>query len=110
MRIQNLITGSTPVVIHRNGNPPEWAARWDALVADFFQQPRGGCDSYSDLTILTCNSRRNTSVLERSVEHLGMRCVTLGRNLPAWRNDMKPYLVTAALADIESRYVMGVDA
>ena len=33
MHVTNLVTGTTPGVIHRNGNPPEWQTQWQQAVA-----------------------------------------------------------------------------
>lgn len=110
MRIRNLITGTSPRVLHRNGNPPEWKARWERIVADFFaetQQPRGPCP---DLTILTWNNRRTKTVLEECLDRWGLSYVTLGRNVPEWRNDMKVYLNATALREVKTKYVMALDS
>jgi hypothetical protein len=110
MHIRNLITGTSPRVLHRNGNPPEWKHRWKEIVADFFaesQEPRGPC---ADLTILTWNNRREKTVLEQCLDRWGLSYITLGKNVPVWRNDMKVYLNAEALRGLKTRYVMALDS
>jgi hypothetical protein len=110
MLVTNLITGTTPRVVHRNGNPPAWQARWERIVADFFQETHEPCGPCPELTILTWNNRRTKSVLERCLDRWGVPHVTLGRNLPEWRNDMKVYLNATALREVKSEYVMALDS
>lgn len=110
MLVKNLITGSSPSVLHRNGNPPEWEARWERIVEEFFDEPHTPCKPCSALTVITWRTRPTRSVTERSLERWGMSCLTLGRYLPEWRNDMKLYLNVEALERVTSTYVMGLDA
>ncbi len=110
MLVKNLVTVSTPSVLHRNGNPPQWQTPWAQAVAVFFegvQEPPAPCP---ELTILTWNSRPAKSVLERCLDRWGASYVTLGKHLPKWRPDMKVYLNAEALMRVESEYVMALDA
>lgn len=109
MLIRNLVTGSTPRVLHRNGNPPEWQARWEEIVAAFFAEAQDPCEPCPELTILTWSNRPSRSPLEQCLDHWSVPYVTLGREMPEWRNDVKPYLNAAALKDITSRYVLALD-
>lgn len=110
MLVKNLITGSRPSVIHRNGNPPEWEARWEHIVAAFLQETQQAAEPCSEMTVITWNTRPTTSLAERCLDRWGVRCLTLGRRLPEWRNDMKLYLNAEALEHVRSEYVMAVDA
>ncbi|OFW04154.1 MAG: hypothetical protein A3I61_09200 [Acidobacteria bacterium RIFCSPLOWO2_02_FULL_68_18] len=110
MLVRNLITGTSPSVIHRNGNPAEWERRWPQVVAEFFGGASRSSDACSELTIITWSTRPTKSLAERCLDRWGVSCVTLGRNLPEWRNDMKLYLNAKALERVESEYVMALDA
>lgn len=110
MLVKNLITGSTPRILHRNGNPPEWQARWEQIVAAFFAEAQEPCAPCPDLTILTWSNRPTTTLLERCLEAWGVPCLTLGRHVPEWRNDMKVYLNATALSRVRSEYVMALDS
>lgn len=110
MLVRNLVTGTTPCVLHRNGNPVEWKTAWEEVVAAFFAEARQPCEPCPELTVLTWTNRPDKSLLERCLERWGIPCVTLGRRLPEWRNDMKLYLNVEALERVTSPYVMALDA
>lgn len=79
-------------------------------MAEFFDEPNTPYESCSELTVITWRTRATQSVTERSLERWGVPCLTLGRYLPEWRNDMKLYLNVEALECVTSPYVMGLDA
>jgi hypothetical protein len=109
MLVTNLITGTSPCVVHRNGNPPQWASRWQQTVAAFFAgtHDKKPCP---ELTVLTWNNRPTTTALERCLDQWGASYMTLGKYLPKWRPDMKVYLNADALRRVTSEYVMALDA
>lgn len=110
MQVTNLITGGTPSVLHRNGDPAAWRMRWPQLVAEFFadsQQPSGAS---VDLTVLTWNNRPTKTLLERCLDRWGVSYLVLGEDLPKWRPDMKVYLNAEALARVQTEYVLALDA
>ena len=110
MHVTNLVTGTTPGVIHRNGNPPEWQTQWQQAVARFFEETPESAGPTPELTVLTWNSRPTKSLLERCLDRWGASYLTLGKQLPKWRPDMKVYLNAEALAQVTSEYVMALDA
>lgn len=110
MLVKNLITGSTPRVIHRNGKPPEWDTLWDEVVDAFFAEAREPGEPCPELTVLTWTNRPGKSLLERCLDRWGVPCLTLGKRLPEWRNDMKLYLNVEALDTVTSEHVMALDA
>ena len=110
MLVSNLITGSTPAILHRNGDPAEWRARWPQIVADFFAESQQPCGPSIDLTVLTWNNRPTKTLLERCLDRWGVPHLVLGEDLPKWRPDMKVYLNAEALARVKSEYVMALDA
>jgi hypothetical protein len=110
MIVQNLITGTRPCVVHRNGNPPQWATRWRQAVAAFFDEVQDTGGPCPQLTVLTWNSRANVTVLEQCLDRWGAKYLTLGKHVPKWRPDMKVYLNADALQRVESEYVMALDA
>ena len=110
MLLRNLITGSTPGVLHRNGNPAEWQLRWEQTVAAFFAEAPEPCDPCPELTIVTWSNRPTKSVLERCLDRWRLPYVILGRRVPEWRNDMKLYLNATALAHARSAYVLALDS
>lgn len=110
MLVRNLTTGTSPCVLHRNGNPREWSARWQQIATNFFQETHDPGRSVDDVTVLTWNSRPTKTLLERCLDRWGVPYVTLGKHLPRWRPDMKVYLNAHALADVRTPYVMALDA
>jgi len=110
MLVRNLVTGTTPRVLHRNGNPAEWKTAWEQAVAAFFAETREPSEPCPELTVLTWTNRPQKSLLERCLEQWGIPCRVLGRRLPVWRNDMKLYLNVEALDQVASEYVMALDA
>ena len=110
MHVRNLLTGTDPGVLHRNGNPPEWQERWARIVDDFFAEAPAPCAPCPELTILTWNSRPTKSLLERCLDARGIPHVVLGKHVSKWRPQVKPYLNAEALSRIDTEYVMGLDA
>lgn len=110
MQVTNLITGGTPSVLHRNGNPHEWRKRWPHIVADFFREPIGHQQPCPELTILTWSDRPAKRLVEQCLDRWGATSVRLGEELPKWRPDMKVFLNADALTRVESEYVLAVDA
>jgi hypothetical protein len=110
MQVKNLITGGSPSVLHRNGNPAAWQARWTQLVNDFFSEPIERCETSAELTVLTWSNRPVKTVLERCLDRWGVPYVTLGQQVPKWRPDMKVFLNADALTRVTSEYVLALDA
>lgn len=110
MIVTNLITGSTPAILHRNGNPTNWRIAWKHVVQAFFEQPRRTDPPCPDVTVLTWNSRPAKGVLQECLDWRGVPYVTLGTTLQSWRNCYKVYLNADALQRIDTPYVMALDA
>jgi hypothetical protein len=110
MLIRNLITGSTPGVLHRNGNPPEWHTQWQRVVAEFFAETHEPCEPCPELTILTWNNRPTKSLLERCLDRRGVPYQVLGKHVSEFRPHVKLYLNADALDRVQSEYVMALDA
>lgn len=110
MVVTNLITGSTPAILHRNGNPANWRSAWQQVVKTFFEQPRLLDPPCPDLTVITWNSRPAKGVLEECLDWRGVPYLTLGRTLKSWRNCYKLYLTADLLPRIKTPYVMALDA
>lgn len=102
--LRNRIYGTNPVVLHNPGSYP-W---WELLVTQFMQT-RPKHLSIPNATIITWNSKRHKSVLEKSLDHLGVPCVVLGRETKAWKNTMKIQLTREALKQVSTPYVLGID-
>jgi hypothetical protein len=62
-----------------------------------------------DLTIVTWNNKSEKCVLERSLDRLGLRCVTLGKGVKNWSNVIKTPLVCDFLQTVTTKYVLGMD-
>jgi hypothetical protein len=107
----NLVFNTCPLVVHAPGflrHKPYWQEIQDA----FFATPPARLGGTEDLTILTWNNGHEAmGILERSLDHLGVPCVVLGRGVRDWVNSRdKPRLTAAALDSVETKYVMGVDS
>jgi hypothetical protein len=109
--VVNLLFNTTPVVIHAQGSHA-YKPYWQPIKEKFFASPRRGLGPVPDLTILTWNNGHEAmGILERSLDHLGVPCVVLGRGVRDWVNSRdKPRLTAAALDSVETKYVMGVDS
>ena len=110
MLVKNLITGSSPGVLHRNGNPVNWKTQWPRVVTAFFSESPEADPPCPDLTVLTWNSRPTKGLLEQCLDWRGVPYVTLGRHLSSWRNCYKLYLTADALRHVTSPYVIALDA
>ena len=106
----NLITGTNPGILHRNGNPANWRAAWPQVVKAFFDQPRHSDPPCPDVTVITWNSRPAKGVLQECLDWRGVPYVTLGTTLQSWRNCYKLYLNADVLPRIRTPYVMALDA
>jgi len=84
---------------------------WSEVRDAFFATPPRALGTPRDLTILTWNNRTTPGLLERSLEHLGVPFVVMGRGIEDWRNSRdKPRLTVEALASIDTPYVAGIDS
>jgi len=99
-----------PIVLHGQGDDitkPFWGEVRDA----FFATPRREIGAAANLTIITWNSRDEPGLLERSLDHIGVPCVVMGRGIGDWTNSRdKPRLTVEALEAIDTPYVAGIDA
>jgi len=105
MVFKNKFFNTRPCVLH---NPtPHYL--WDIIIKEFFNTKRKKIKLH-DLTIVTWNNKKSKSILERSLEHLGLKCVVLGKGIKSWNNTLKIKLINKALPKIKTNFVMGVDA
>jgi len=109
--LKNLTFNTFPLVVHAQGphdNKPYWQPIRDA----FFSSPKRKIDLPKDLTILTWNNGHAAmGVFEKSMDHLGIPCLVLGKRIEVWQNSKhKPLLTYEALKNIKTKYVMGVDS
>jgi hypothetical protein len=110
MIVRNLLTQTTPAVLHCNGNPPEWRPHWPGIVDAFFAEAHQPCDPVPDLTVMTWNSRPDKSLLERCLDARNIPHLVLGKQVTRWRPYVKLFLNAEALARVETEYVMAMDA
>lgn len=110
MVVTNLVTGTRPAILHRNGNPANWRTAWPQLVKAFFAEARQADPPCPEVTIITWNSRPAKGVLQECLDRRGVPYVTLGTSLTSWRNCYKLYLNADILPRIETPYVMALDA
>jgi len=108
--VTNLVTGTNPAILHRNGNPANWRSAWPQVVKAFFDQPRHPDPPCPDVTVITWNSRPAKGVLQACLDWRGVPYVTLGATLASWRNCYKLYLNADLLPRIKTPYVMALDA
>jgi len=123
MQIKNRITGTVPVIIHSPGltfsrryhkrvhakRNPLWAyllKHWEQA------SPPGqpGPDISRDLAIITWNTGFGKSLLERSLDRLGVPCTVLGRGHQNWSNPLKMALAREFLETVTTPYVLALDA
>jgi hypothetical protein len=109
MIVRNLLTQTTPAVLHRNGNPPDWRPHWPGIVDAFFAEAHRPCDPVPELTVITWNNLPEKSLLERCLDVRGIPHLVLGKQVTRWRPFVKLFLNAEALAHIDTEYVMGLD-
>jgi hypothetical protein len=110
MFFRNTTFDTDPVVVHGQGDEltkPLFAEVRDA----FFATPPRTLGARPGLTILTWNSRAESGLLERSLDHLGIPYIVKGRGIDDWINSRdKPRLTVEALHEIDTPYVLAVDS
>lgn len=123
MQLKNRITGTVPVIIHSPGltfsrryNKTVHAKRnplWAYLLKHWEQaSPPGqpGPDISRDLVIISWNTGFGKSLLERSLDRLGVPCTVLGRGHQNWSNPLKMALAREFLETVTTPYVLALDA
>ena len=105
MRLKNNTFGTFPVTLHWPGD----VKPWDELIDHFFSQPPQQIGHIADLTIYTWNNAPDECILERSLDHLGIPYVVLGKLTDQWRNMLKIPLFAQALQNTRTKYVMALD-
>ena len=108
---KNLTFNTRPLVVHAQGphmNKPYWQPIRDKF---FASQPQK-LTLPKNLTILTWNNGHDSmGVFEKSMAHLGLPCLVLGKGVDEWINSKhKPLLTYEALKNIDTEFVMGVDS
>lgn len=109
--IRNTLFDTTPLVVHAHGYHV-YKPYWEPIRAAFFATPPKQFGPVDNLTIITWNNGANgMGLLERSLRHLGVEATVLGASIEQWNNAVhKPQLTAAALADIDTEFVMGIDS
>jgi len=121
MKFINLNTNTEPIAVHSccgykmqdpsynnhlKFNCPAWQPLHDA----FFLTPKSNIGNIEDLTIFTFNSTNEKGVFEKSMEHLGIPYVCLGKNEKDWRNSLRIELTRNWLDTVETKYVLHADS
>lgn len=103
--IYNRLFGTRPVVVHSPSDNEVFPRVTNFLLN---QPPEIG--QAENITILTWNNRSQKSFLERSLDRLNVPYKVLGKGIQRWQNKMKMGLTIQALKNIDTEYVIGVDA
>lgn len=103
---RNAFFNTRPCVLH---NPSE-NDLWDVIVNMFFQTCRKKIKLRDDLSIVTWNNKLEISLIERSLDHLGLSCKVLGKGVNPWNNTLKIKLIRDFLPRVNTKFVMGIDA
>lgn len=123
MQISIRSTGTSPVIIHSPGftlthqHKKTAHARhnplWKYLLKHWNQAPpprQPGPDISRDMTIITWNTESGKSILEQSLDKLGVPYTVLGREQKNWSNTMKMDLSRKFLKTVTTPYVLALDA
>ena len=105
MIIHNEIFDSFPVIVHS----PSCNSIWPRITNYFFGFPAKPF-VLKDITIITWNNNIDKGILEKSLDHLSIPYIVMGRGIQEWVNTIKIQLTNKALEDIETPYVMGIDS
>lgn len=109
--LKNLTFNTHPLVVHAQG-PHEYKPYWKPIRDSFFSTPKRNLLLPKNLTIFTWNNGHTAmGVFEKSMQHLGIPCLVLGKGIKDWQNSKhKPLLTYEALKNIKTKYIMGVDS
>lgn len=108
--LKNTMFDTYPVVFHAQGKEI-FSPHWPVILRWFFDSDSVVCSPDPRLTIVTWNHHAyRRGVFEKSLAHLGLSALVLGRGVKHWVNSLhKPRLVLEALKTIRSEYVLAVD-
>ena len=105
--LHNITYDTYPMVIHCPGklNPDSW----QSLLDIFFQRAKRNFGPVKDATIITWNNGEK-GLFERSLDHIGVPYIVLGKNVKNWKNPIKIELTNRAFHDIKTKFVIGIDS
>jgi hypothetical protein len=111
VQLTNIDFGTTPLVVHAHGHhaiKPHWQPIRDA----FFASAPARVVQPQQLTIITCNNGHATmGLLERSLDHLGLRYAVGGQGIAPWINARdKPPTIYALLDKVGTEFVLYADS
>lgn len=119
MRIDNLIFGTSPLIVHAPGlgikkthTHTALNQYWIPVLRNWESQKPALCreETKNNLTIITWNTTGAKGLCEISLDKLGLDYLVLGKNVSHWRNTDK---ITSALEIIDSvktPYIMALDS
>ncbi len=124
MKVQCRITKTHPVILHAPGGGPTEPLKgshpkhqtqhptWQTLLKHWQKSPapEPGPDLSRELTVITWNTSQNKSILELSLEKLGVPCKVLGRGHRNWSNSLKLEIAIKFLTTVNTPYVLALDA
>jgi hypothetical protein len=124
MKIANIQAGTRPIVIHVPGftaakvlgfgiehyysNNPLWKTIQKCHKKN--KPPRITSEDMKDLTLITWNNSSEKGILEECLDDMGAPYIVLGKGIKKWKNISKLRLIGDALANIKTKYVMGLDS
>ncbi len=120
MRIDNLIFGTSPLIVHapglRHNSKKMFIHRalnqyWMPIATNLEKKEPGGCrkETKDNITIITWNNTGIKGCCELSLDNLGLDYLVLGKNIRNWRNINKITSALEVIDSINTPYIMALD-
>jgi len=120
VRIDNLIFGTSPLIVHAPGltrNSKKMFIHralnqyWMPIVTNLEKKEPGGCrkETKDNITIITWNNTGIKGCCELSLDKLGLDYLVLGKNIRNWRNINKITSALEVIDSIKTPYIMALD-
>lgn len=120
MHINNLATGSSPLIIHAPGLKHSGRRKmihrsfnpcWIPIIENWKRQPSTSCrrETSEELTIITWNNTEEKGICERSLEKLGLDYLCLAKDIRHWRFIDKITTALEIIDSVKTPYIMALD-
>jgi len=120
VHIDNLIFGSSPLIVHAPGltrNSKKMFIHralnqyWMPIVINLEKKEPDGCrkETKDNITIITWNNTGIKGCCELSLDKLGLDYLVLGKNIRNWRNINKITSALEVIDSIKTPYIMALD-
>jgi hypothetical protein len=107
--IYNIKHNTYPTIIHCPGRKN--TKLWDKLVSFYLKKSNSEKKIKSeDFITVTWNNKNYKSILEKSLDVIGLEYNVLGKEIKDWKNPIKISLIINFLKKVNTKYVIGLDS